>query len=60
MNKLSLPCNCIGGDKYCGRIVVYLDESGEIEINFKPKGEKIIAGVWLNKESKEKLIKFIK
>lgn len=63
MKKLILPCDCVGGEKYCGRMEVWKDKwKGEYDIEFnlyERKKKTVVAGVWLKPASVKKLIKFL-
>lgn len=55
---MKLPCNCVGGKKYCGELKVldYKDGDFQFEIINGKDGN---GRIYLNKESIKKLIKFL-
>lgn len=57
--KLVLPCDCFGGEKYCGRMELWVYDDS-IEFNFfERKKKKAMGGVWLIPKSLLKLKKFL-
>ena len=60
MKKIEIKCNCAGGEKTCGRLVIE-DLVGELEFSFiPPKRKKAICNIVLFGKDYEKLLKFLK
>lgn len=59
---LILSCNCVGGRKYCGYLRAYDYGDNDVDIviyNQINKKKKILAGIYFDEKSIEKLIQFL-
>ena len=56
---LELPCECVGGEKSCGRLVITNFEGGDWEFALCKHRRKTGEGVFLKEDAIKKLVKLL-